>query len=483
MAPDNPHDPDPAGPLRVVSLKNATAYPLHPSDDPHRMRLGVVDEHGGLLESTVDDRHQGTHLYLPPDPAALAPPDPIRSEAIYAGTFQIAFGHFLLESLQRLWWAVDHPELPVVWVAPHSTPAPELTAWQRDMLEIVGIRNEVLVLTRSARFDLLHVPEAGYKYADWSHPQHVRFLAAYDGPAQVPGSRLWLSRGKAWGGVTNRHIIERRLAARGWTIARFDAMSLRDQLDALARAEVVAGEEGSTFHNLLLLRDVGHKKFHIFRRHGPEHQSFRTIGDARQVDQEIHGCSNDAVMSVTGRRVERLAPNSARYLSHLGVPIRRPRPLPPDWTPGPSILRLNQLAGLLGAETFLQLGWRYRAAVTEVTVSAKDFVHDEFLFDVRGYRDPAVRFFEVTPQQFFTWFADGRAYDLVMITGEREWQEALELVRTVFATAAHDGTVVVLDHNDDNDDNDDRLRQSRRSTTSIPSWTTARSRLAAGGRP
>ena len=357
MAPESPDDPG-GEPLRAVSLRHATAYPLHPSDDPHRLHVGVVDEEGALLESTVDDRHQGTHLYLPPVPSMLGPPDSIPGEAIYAGVFQPSFGHFLLESLQRLWWAVDRPDLPIVWVAPHDAPAPELTAWQRDMLEIVGVRNEVVVLTRPTRFDVLHVPEAGYKYADWSHPQHVRFLAAYDGPPQVPGSRLWLSRGNAWGGVVNRRIIERRLAARGWTIATFDAIPLREQLDALARAEVVAGEEGSTFHNLLLLRDVSDKKFHIFRRHGREHQSFRTIGDARQVDQEFHGCGNDVVISAAGRRVARLAPNSARYLNHLGLRVPRPRPLADDWTPGPSVRRLNALADLVGAESFLQVGWR-----------------------------------------------------------------------------------------------------------------------------
>ena len=88
-------------------------------------------------------------------------------------------------------------------------------------------------------------------------------------------------------------------------------MPVRAQLDALARAEVVAGEEASTFHNLLLIKDIQGKRFHVFRRPGPEHLSFRTIRDARRVNQQFHSCSQDALLSASGRAVIRFAPNPA----------------------------------------------------------------------------------------------------------------------------------------------------------------------------
>ena len=434
-------------PLEVVSLTRATAYPVHDSGEDRTVRLGVLREEGTLVESTIDDRHDGAHTYVAPDPAVFDAVQHAAREAIYAGAFHDVFGHFMLEGLQRLWWAAERPDLPIVWVADSGSTPPALTSWQRDMLEIVGIRNEVLIITAPTRFDLLHVPDAGYRYADWSHPQHIEFLAAYEGPPQEPGTKLWLSRdGERGVGVINRHIIERKLLARGWTVVTFEEMRLREQLDALARAEVVAGEEGSTFHNLLLLRDVHAKRFHVFRRHGPEHLSFTTIGDARDVDQQIHSCSHDAVISVEGRAVVRLAPNPAQYLSHLGIRIPAPKPLPPGWTPGHTIRRLNRLAEVLGAETLLQVGWRNRAALTEVAVASRDIVDEEFPFDVRSYRGLGAQFYEVRLDQFVTWFADGRAYDLVMLDGEHRWREALEHVRLVFASAAHDRTVVVLDN-------------------------------------
>jgi hypothetical protein len=130
---------------------------------------------------------------------------------------------------------------------------------------------------------------------------------------------LWLSRDPAHGrGLINRQIIERRLRDLGWTIVTFELMPVRAQLDALARAEVVAGEEALTFHNLLLLKDIGGKRFHVFRRHGPEHLSFRTIGDARGVNQQFHSCSQDAMISVSGRAVVRLAPEPGTVHESLG---------------------------------------------------------------------------------------------------------------------------------------------------------------------
>lgn len=448
MPPRSADDPTPAPePLQVISLGEATAYPLHSSSEPRKMHFGILRNDGALQQSTVEDRRHGTHTFIPPDPSRFSAVESFPHTAIYAGAFHDVYGHFMLESLQRLWWAADHPDLPIVWMAPANATRPVLNAWQRDMLEILGIHNEVLILTRPARFDLLHVPDAGYKYADWSHPQQIGFLAAYQGPPQEDGSKVWLSRESETGvGVINRHIIERKLRDRGWAIATFEKMTLRDQLDTLSRAEVIAGEEGSTFHTLLLLRDIQGKKFRVFRRHGPEHISFGTIGDAREVDQTFHSCSHDAVISVQGRAVVRLAPNPAQYLSHLGVRIPPVKPLPEDRRPGHTVRRLNLLANIIGAQTYLQVGWRNRVVFTQVAVAARDIVDEEFRFDVRSYRGQGAEFYEVSLERFLTWFADGRSYDLVMIDNQHDWREALDLVRQVFASAAHERTVAVLDN-------------------------------------
>ncbi|WP_134767363.1 glycosyltransferase 61 family protein [Nocardioides sp. 1609] len=434
-------------PLGSATLEGATVHPTLVSPDPTKVHCGVVRADGTLVASTIDDRRHGTHTFIPPDPSLYGTVEDDPGEVVYAGAYHPAYGHFMLECLQRLWWAAERPDLPIVWVGYLDGPVPTLTHWQRDMLELVGVRNEVRVITRPTRFARVHVPDAGYKYGDWSHPDHIRFLAAHDGPPQEAGAKVWLSRASESGvGLVNREIVERRLRRRGWTIATMERMTLRDQLDTLARAEVVAGEEGSTFHTLLLLRDVSTKKFHVFRRHGPEHISFATIGEARAVDQTFHSCSDDAVISATGRAVVRLAPNASQYLSHLGLHVPRVDPVPPDWTPGHTVRRINRLAQALGAATFLQVGWRHRYAFTEIAVETRDVVDEQFRFDVRSYRGSGAAFWEVTLDRFLTWFAAGRTYDLVLLDDLEDWRTALDRLRRVFDAASHDRTVVVVDN-------------------------------------
>ena len=243
-------------------------------------------------------------------------------EAIYAGPLYFHFGHFLLESLARAWYAHRHPDVPFVWAGAHNWQGFELRPWQSEILDILEIKNPTRIIADPARFDLLHVPDLGYRYDDRFHPEHAEFLGRYEGPAQVPGHRLWLSRSKIGSNVRdlNSEPTERRLAHAGWTIAHPETLSIREQLDHLARAEIVAGEEGSAFHALILLKDVSSKKFHILRRHGREHRNMHTIGDARRVDQTFHSLERERVLRAQGRVVSKLTPNSSEILDILDVP-------------------------------------------------------------------------------------------------------------------------------------------------------------------
>lgn len=117
MVPPSTADSDaqPAvAPLDVLSLANATVYPVHPSPDPHRMHYGVLREDGTLVGSTTEDRHHGEHTFIAPDPGRFDAVEPMAREAIYAGPLYHVYGHFILESCQRLWWAAEHPDLPIV---------------------------------------------------------------------------------------------------------------------------------------------------------------------------------------------------------------------------------------------------------------------------------------------------------------------------------------------------------------------------------
>ncbi|MDO5613791.1 MAG: glycosyltransferase 61 family protein [Paracoccus sp. (in: a-proteobacteria)] len=416
-------------PLRCSLYDDAVVCPIqkHKTTDC-RQYLGVFDRFGRLLPDTIADRNHGTYLYraadLPP-PAAIA--DAPEGEAIYAGVFFHHFGHFLIESMARLWYAKDRPDLPVVWIGVDSWPhQPTIRQWQRDMLDILGIRNPLRVLIAPERFKQLHVPGPGYRYADWCHPQQAAFLAAYDGPPQEPGRRLWLSRNGVHNdvGLANSDIVERRLADDGWIVARPETFPLREQLDMLSRAETIAGEEGSAFHSLLLLRNITGKKFRIFQRTERLHQSFDTIGGARQVDQVSFHTRADRVAKKKGRSVCRIAPNADEYLNALAVPVP---PVKPPSPPAQQMAeRLDWLAGFNKAASYLELSAEGRD-IMATGVPDKVSVSPHFPFDTRSSVVPAARFYEMNLSDYAAHFAAGRRFDLIFIRQTQRFEDVLRL--------------------------------------------------------
>jgi hypothetical protein len=429
-------------PLSVRMVEHAVVYPtIRVQSLPGKLLMGVFDGDGRYVDDTVLDRRSGEQGA--PVPTGLFPvvTDAAQPEAIYAGPLYFHFGHFLLESLARAWYAHRDPELPLVWAGQHTWQGRELLPWQTEILELLGISNPTALLADPTRYDRLHVPDIGYRYDDRFHPEHAAFLGRYEGPAQVRGRRLWLSRSSIETDVRdlNAEPTERRLARAGWTVRHPEVLSVREQLDELCQAEVVAGEEGSAFHTLVLLRDVSAKRFHVLRRYGREHRNLRTIGDARQVRQTFHTVDHQVVLRAEGRAVSKISPNSAAVLDLLRVPVPAPPSGAPDWADhvvGEVLARLEpqRLLDVDSASLRLLLG---SAAPARVAVSARLDV------DPRVLVHEDVDVYELGLEQYAEHFHDGRdPFDVVRLGGA-----PFPAVMEAFGVSkrlAHDRTVWVL---------------------------------------
>lgn len=435
-------------PLTAESLERAIVCPIQKVRmEEHIQHLGVFTENGDLVTSTIDDRHHGTHLYRSADlsiyPSIVDAPEP---EAIYAGVFFHHYGHFLLESLSRLWYAKAHPELPIIWIGVDSWPSPPtLRSWQRDILDLLKIKNPVRVLTQPERFELLRVPDAGYKYADFCHPQQARFLAVYDEVQQINGRKIWFSR-KNFGngvGIINAGIIEKKLMDAGWTIVSPEKLPIKEQLRIFAEAEEVAGEEGSAFHSILLLRDISQKKLHIFLRHGREHISFRTIGNARSVNQEFHSTKDDALISTNGRAVQRLSPNASQVLNSLGVPVRKSSIK--DASSNSSVRRVNAAIKAMQAKSYLEIGVRDGSVFNYINVEKKVALETNYKFDTRYFTQPGVEFYELTPMDYVDYFSGDQRFDVIFINNCHLFEDVIKTFTTLLPLT-HKGSVFIIDN-------------------------------------
>ena len=80
---------------------------------PGELFMGVFDGNDAYVDGSALDRRSGEKGTPVPRILYGEPVDAPEPEAIYAGTLYFHFGHFLLESLARAWYAHRHPRAAV----------------------------------------------------------------------------------------------------------------------------------------------------------------------------------------------------------------------------------------------------------------------------------------------------------------------------------------------------------------------------------
>ncbi len=182
----------------------------------------------------------------------------IEEEVIFGGEFlgyQGQWGHFLLETLQRLWYA-QHKELPIAWLAQELRSGDSSLFYSRRHEEVfhnLGITNEHIIITEPTVFSKVHFPEPGLGISGYAHPEHIHFLGYHEGTVRK-GRHVYFSRSR-FGQCTNEVEIEEILKKHGWEIVYPEDLQVSEQLDILTTAHVCMMISGSAQHSLLLTKD------------------------------------------------------------------------------------------------------------------------------------------------------------------------------------------------------------------------------------
>lgn len=182
----------------------------------------------------------------------------VDEEVVWAGPMALHYGHFLIESVARLWPLLPGAELqgrPVVF------PNDNGLAFAREWLDAFGVRAVSLPVEGAVNFANAYVPEPALRLGVWAalelrdvHLWARRHLSVERRPA---GGVLWLSR---TGLAPSRTVYDERLLE--WilrdhlTVIRPETMTLGEQLAAIEASDVVAGILGSAFHTLLMAEEA-----------------------------------------------------------------------------------------------------------------------------------------------------------------------------------------------------------------------------------
>lgn len=215
-------------------------------------RFSAFEKHNLPVEEMLLRRSYASMGMGPPEMPQLSVGEPV----IYGGIIADHFGHFLLETLSRVWAIRRHPDRRAVW----HTITPAIRAWQADIATLLGFSFEDgIILRRPTTFIDMLVPTPGFVIGVDATRQQMDALGAFPGRTPVRGRRIWLSRSSLppqKGGVLGEDKLENQLRDRGWFIFQPERHEIREQLDTLSNAELIAGIEGSALHSLVLIRDL-----------------------------------------------------------------------------------------------------------------------------------------------------------------------------------------------------------------------------------
>jgi capsular polysaccharide biosynthesis protein len=249
----------------MTSLRQALIMPLR----------GTLDQFsGGVFQG--EDCQPASLMWRDREPKLYglpAPPEAVRQALgggeggavglkgsyLFGGYLFRHYGHFLIETLSRLYALRQCAALPIIFSSTHQ----DIVPWQWDVFKLLGLRNPILMLTRPAVARQIMLAAPGFALPDMMTPEQIAALGVLPAPP-LTGKKIWLSRGSnIGGGLLNERALEPHLRAMGWEIVHPQFLPIRKQVALIASSARVAGLDGSAFHTALLAREI-RGRFTIF---------------------------------------------------------------------------------------------------------------------------------------------------------------------------------------------------------------------------
>lgn len=242
-------------------LRGAVLVPA--SKDPERQSIlygaigGVIDQDGHFVNSSAQRRDRDDLcLSIPEGYQLQTPADQGSATGIFGGLIYDHFGHFMLESLSRLWLPLQDRELdqiPIYFLV-YGIP---LLDYHWETFDILGLRNRVKLIRLPTRVDNLIVPESCFQYPRVAFEkarsvfQKLRTSVEADRlqRPRVYVSRRNLSHGSAMSIPEEK--LEDLFRLDGWDIINPEESGVADQIALFRGAKRICGLTGSGMLNVV----------------------------------------------------------------------------------------------------------------------------------------------------------------------------------------------------------------------------------------
>lgn len=245
--------------LSSVSVKDGVILPVRraPGSSLKYGYGGVVADGVYIRESGIEGRYGGKYSFE----SAVKK----TGSTVFCGKLNRQWGHFLLESVSRLWIFLENTVEAdhYVFIVPEGEDT-SITGNYRGFLELLGILPYVEVINQPVQYDEVIIPELAYSRKHYYSKQYkLIFETVAQNAQQINNSspvydKVFLSRShfkKALETECGLDMLDHYFTKNGYFILRPETCSLAETIILLRNAKICAAESGTLPHNYLFCQD------------------------------------------------------------------------------------------------------------------------------------------------------------------------------------------------------------------------------------
>ena len=249
----------------IVLVEGAIVVPPGPRGRGKWQPSGVLDAEGRFVEHSISWSNATDPVNSAPRMPAPAEIEELPGTHMFAGISYGHFGHFITESMTRVWALEElRGQIDGLVFTPKMQMPDNLRPFEvyRDLVVAMGIDLPIVSARQPLRVERLYVPKQGFGLGDLmgGSAKFRRYIQRHAGASVVPqgAEKVYISRsrlGKDRGGLLGEWKLEAYLEAEGYRIFHPQIETKQHQLEQYKAADRLIAVDCSPLH---LLGYVGH---------------------------------------------------------------------------------------------------------------------------------------------------------------------------------------------------------------------------------
>lgn len=262
--------------LKINEFEKAIILPVKPSSELKWGKGGVISEKNEFISESLhpgyfkekENRFGGYYDY------DVDKTEYIDESVIYCDPIILQWGHFLVDSISRLWYAIDS-DLKVAFCG-YGFPKYELTGPYIRFFELLGIKKERLIdIRKPTRFKSVIIPDLSYVADSYYSDEYKKIFrtAASNISSEIDMKvnidKVYFTRCQFRdNGARTReigeHFLEEIFRKNGYTVISPEKCTLDEQIYILSNCKEFASLSGTVAHNVLFAQNI--RKFTILNK-------------------------------------------------------------------------------------------------------------------------------------------------------------------------------------------------------------------------